>query len=480
MAESLALLPEPERTKLLSEISAEEADALLWRWDFWGRVNQFAPPGDWSTWVILAGRGWGKTKTGAEWIRSMVCGSTPLGKGRAQRIALVAETAADGRDVMVQGESGLLAVHPPDFRPVYTPSMRRLVWPNGTVGLIYNATEPDQLRGPQFDCAWTDELAKWRYCQETWDNLQFGLRLGSDPRALITTTPRPIQTLKDILKEPGTVVTKGSTYENRSNLAPKFLKKVEERYAGTRLGRQELMAEILDDSPDALWRRSKLDEERIGVLDGSHIWRGNKITLPAMRRIVVSIDPAGEPGGEGDTENGAETGIIVAGLGVDGRGYILDDRTCSADPNGWATEAVKAFDFWDADTVIAEKNQGGAMVKAVIRSVRPTIPVIEVIASRGKVTRAEPISALYEQGKVSHLGTFPQLEDQMVVFTPFGIVGGTTGDRVDALVHGLTNLFPSIINFKDKAAGVKKAPPDRWRTAFNKRTAGDGNDWKTT
>lgn len=474
------MLPAQERAKLLSEITDAEAEALLWRWDFWGRTNQHAPAGDWSTWVILAGRGWGKTKTGAEWIRSMVCGSTPLGKGRAQRIALVAETAADGRDVMVQGESGLLAVHPPEFRPIYTPSMRRLVWPNGSVGLIYNATEPDQLRGPQFDCAWTDELAKWRYCQETWDNLQFGLRLGSDPRALITTTPRPIQTLKDILKEPGTVITKGSTYENRSNLAPKFLAKVEERYAGTRLGRQELMAEVLDDSPDALWQRAMIDAERVGLQDGSHTYKGNKITLPAMRRIVVSVDPAGEPGGEGDTGGGAETGITVIGLGIDGRGYVLDDATCSADPHGWATQAVKAYDMWDADTIIAEKNQGGAMVKAVIRSVRPTIPVIEVVASRGKVTRAEPISALYAQGKVSHVGSFPQLEDQMTVFTPFGIVGGTTGDRVDSLVHGLTQLFPSIITFKDKTAAVKRRPEDRWQRAFKRDRAESGNDWKTS
>jgi phage terminase large subunit-like protein len=478
LAEIIATLPADERSKVVGNISDEEAADLLWRWQFWGRPNQHAPLGAWATWVILAGRGFGKTRAGSEWIRQMVCGDTPLTGGKARRIALIAETAADGRDVMVQGDSGLLAVHPPEFRPIYTPSMRRLVWPNGTIGLIYNATEPDQLRGPQFDAAWADELAKWRYVQETWDNLQFGLRLGSDPRALITTTPRPIQTLKDILAEPGTIVTKGSTYENRSNLAPKFLKKVEAKYAGTRLGRQELDAEILDDSPDALWRRAKLDEMRIGWNEGEWRMSGKPFKLPEMRRIVVAIDPASEPGGEGEAGEGAETGIMVVGLGMDGRGYVIADHSCALDPNGWATEACKAYREHDADVIIAEKNQGGAMVRAVIRSVNPKVPVIEVTASRGKVTRAEPVAALYEQGRISHIGNFPLLEDQMVVFTPFGITGKTTADRTDALVHALTNLFPGIVSFKVKAEGVNKAPPDRWKAAFSRRNQVSDNNWK--
>lgn len=425
------------------------------------------PKGDWAIWLILAGRGFGKTRTGAEWVRSIACGSTPLTGGTAKRIALIAETAADARDVLVEGESGILAVHPQAFRPVYEPSKRRLTWANGAIATLFNGTEPDQLRGPQFDAAWIDELAKYRYAQETWDMLQFGLRLGDDPRQVITTTPRPIKTLKDILAEPGVVITKGSTYDNKANLAPKFLAKVETRYAGTRLGRQELDAEILDDAPDALWRRAKLDEKRLQ----------KDAKLPDMRRIVVAIDPASEAGGDGELGGGAETGIVVAGLGVDGRGYVLDDLTTAADPNGWALRAVKAFDDYNADVIVAEKNQGGAMVEAVIRSVRKTAPIILVHASRGKVTRAEPIAALYEQGRVSHVGSFPQLEDQMVVFTPFGIEGGTTGDRVDALVWAMTQLFPNIIYHVDKSpkAQVKE---DRWRRAFSRQSGTGDSNWK--
>ena len=451
---------------------------MLWRWDFWGRPSQIPPVGDWAIWLILAGRGFGKTRTGSEWIRSIACGATPLSGGKYRRIALVAETAADARDVLVEGESGILAVHPPAFRPTYEPSKRRLTWPNGAIATLFNGTEPDQLRGPQFDAAWIDELAKYRYAQETWDMLQFGLRLGDDPRQVITTTPRPIKTLKDILVEPGIVVTKGSTYDNKANLAPKFLAKVEARYAGTRLGRQELDAEVLDDAPNALWSRAKLDAKRLA----------KDTKLPDMQRIVVAIDPASEGGGDGDVSGGAETGIVVAGLGVDGRGYVLDDLTTAADPNGWATRAIKAYDDYDADVIVAEKNQGGAMVEAVIRSAAAvgdkgktirgkTLPVILVHASRGKVTRAEPIAALYEQGRVSHVGAFPALEDQMVVFTPFGIEGGTTGDRVDALVWALTQLFPNIIYHVDKPA-TAQVKEDRWRRAFNRQGGSSDNNWK--
>ena len=474
----LASLPGAQRAKILSELSPEDGEALLWRWDFWGRPSQIPPAGDWAVWLILAGRGFGKTRTGSEWIRSIACGATPLSGGKYRRIALVAETAADARDVLVEGESGILAVHPPAFRPTYEPSKRRLTWPNGAIATLFNGTEPDQLRGPQFDAAWIDELAKYRYAQETWDMLQFGLRLGDDPRQVITTTPRPIKTLKDILVEPGIVVTKGSTYDNKANLAPKFLAKVEARYAGTRLGRQELDAEVLDDAPNALWSRAKLDAKRLA----------KDTKLPDMQRIVVAIDPASEGGGDGDVSGGAETGIVVAGLGVDGRGYVLDDLTTAADPNGWATRAIKAYDDYDADVIVAEKNQGGAMVEAVIRSAAAvgdkgktirgkTLPVILVHASRGKVTRAEPIAALYEQGRVSHVGAFPALEDQMVVFTPFGIEGGTTGDRVDALVWALTQLFPNIIYHVDKPA-TAQVKEDRWRRAFNRQGGSSDNNWK--
>lgn len=468
LAESLASLPANKQAEIFADITEAQASELLWRWDFWARPNQLPPDGNWSVWLILAGRGFGKTRTGAEWVRSIVCGKTPLAAGAYKRIALVAETAADARDVLVEGDSGILSVHPPDFRPVYEPSKRRLTWPNGAIATLFNGTEPDQLRGPQFDAAWVDEIAKYRYAQETWDMLQFGLRLGNDPRQVVTTTPRPIKTLKDILAERGTVVTKGSTYDNKANLAPKFLAKIEQKYAGTRLGRQELDAEILDDAPGALWTRSKLDASRLA----------KDAKLPEMKRIVVAIDPASEGGGEGEIGSGAETGIIVAGLGVDGRGYVLGDFSCAADPNGWARRAVDAFDEFDADLIIAEKNQGGAMVEAVIRSVRRTIPFKAVHASRGKVTRAEPVAALYEQGRVSHVGAFPALEDQMVVFTPFGIEGGTTGDRVDGLVWGVTELFLGIIHYTEKT-GVAQVKQDRWQRAFARARGGaDENSWK--
>lgn len=427
----VASLNEAQRTKILADIDPE---GLLYDWKFWARPNQLAPEGDWLTWLILAGRGFGKTRAGAEWIKDEVCGTTPLGRGRSRRVAIIAETAADARDVMVEGESGILSVHHPDFRPVYEPSKRRLTWPNGAVATLFNATEPDQLRGPQHDLAWCDELAKWRYAQETWDMLQFGLRLGDRPRQLITTTPRPIPVLRAILKDARTVVTRGSTYDNKANLAKAFLDTVVKRYEGTRLGRQELNAEVLDDIPGSLWTRDGLDR-----------YRTEKGKLPDMQRVVVAVDPAASSPETAKSEDIAETGVIVAGLGVDGRGYVLDDLSCSLSPNGWGRRAVSGYDLYAADAIVVERNQGGDMVKNTILSVRPDLPIIEVHASRGKVTRAEPVSALYEQGKISHVGTFATLEDQMVLFTTSGIVGETTADRVDALVWAFTELFPSLI-----------------------------------
>lgn len=401
------------------------------------------------TWLILAGRGFGKTRSGSEWVRSIVCGKTPLERGRYSRIALIAETAADARDVMTEGDSGILSVHHKDFRPHYEPSKRRLTWPNGAVASLFNATEPDQLRGPQFDAAWCDELAKWRYAQESWDMLQFGLRLGDHPRQLITTTPRPIPLLKQIMRDKSTVVTKGSTFDNLGNLAPSFVKQIKDKYEGTRLGRQELEAEILDDAPGALWSRKDIDE-----------YRRKTTEVPDLQRIVVAIDPAASDAG---AEGVAETGIIVVGLGVDGRGYVLDDVTCSLGPLGWARRAISAYDIYDGDAIVVEVNNGGAMVAQTIRSVRDRMKIIEVRASRGKVTRAEPIAALYEQGRISHVGSFSDLEDQMVVFTSYGIQGSTTGDRVDALVWGLTQLFPSLI---------KKDALEETYVDFNSKSAG--------
>lgn len=431
LIESLAFLPEQDRTKVLAELTEAQAQELLWDWKAWARPNQLAPEGNWLTWLVLAGRGFGKTRCGSEWVRQIVCGSTPLSGGSHGRVALVAETAADARDVLVEGVSGILAVHPRDFRPMYEPSKRRLTWPNGAVASLFNATEPDQLRGPQHDAALSDELAKWRYAQETWDMLQFGLRLGDNPKQVVTTTPRPIPVLKEIMAANTTVVTHGTTTDNRLNLAPSFIKTIVDKYQGTRLGRQELSAEILDDVPDALWTRAALDRDRC---------KPDKV--PSLKRVVVAVDPAAKQNEA--PENGAATGIMVAGIGEDGRGYVLEDATCRESPNGWARMAVACFDRFEGDCIVGETNNGGEMVEATIRAVRATVPFREVIASRGKWTRAEPIAALYEQGRISHVGTFAALEDEMVNFGPNGMASALSPDRVDALVWALTELFPAM------------------------------------
>jgi phage terminase large subunit-like protein len=335
----------------------------------------------------------------------------------------------------VEGESGLLSVHPKDFRPVYEPSKRRLTWPNGAVASVYNATEPDQLRGPQHDAAWMDELAKWKYCQETYDQVQFGLRLGMDPKQLITTTPRGIPTLIEIMNEEGTRVTYGNTMDNVSNLAPKFLRKILGKYQGTRLGRQELNAEILLDVPGALWNLDAIDK-----------CRGDR--TPQMKRVVVSIDPSGT---DGKAESKAKksvsnetpnsVGIIVAGLGVDDCGHILADLTVDASPAEWGRIAVQAYKDYAADRIIGESNFGGAMVEFVIRTADKDVPYKNVKASRGKTLRAEPVAALYEQGRIKHYGDLSALEDQMCLMSPTGFLGKGSPDRVDAMVWAITELM---------------------------------------
>jgi len=424
--ELLASLPAWAKQEVLNSLTDEQAAAILWDWPTWARPSQRQPEGNkWLIWLILAGRGWGKTRVGAETIRSWVCGDTPLSRGLYRRIALVAETAADARDVLVEGESGLLACHPRDFRPRYEPSKRRLTWSNGAFATLYNATEPDQLRGPQHDAAWSDELAKWAYVRETWDMLQFGLRSGDHPRQIITTTPRPIPVLKEIIGLEGTVVTGGSTGENRANLAPSFLRTIVSRYEGTRLGRQELNAEILDDVPGALWTRAMLDGCRV-----------KQSALPDMVRVVVGVDPSGTRGDRGDM-----VGIVVGGKGVDGLGYVLADRSCRKSPAGWGAEVAKAYHEFGADRVIAEVNFGGAMVEHVIRTADPDISYEEVKASRGKIVRAEPVAALYEQSRIKHAISSPTREDQLCAFTPDGYVGEGSPDNADALVWVMTELM---------------------------------------
>lgn len=445
----LARLPERERQSILASLSDAEAADLEYDWKFWGRPDQQLPVGDWLTWLVLAGRGWGKTRTGSETIRSLVCGSTPLGKGAYSRVALVAETAADARDVMLEGDSGLLAVHPKNFRPLYEPSKRRVTWPNGAVATLYNATEPDQLRGPQHDAAWADELAKWQYAEETWDMLQFGLRLGSRPRQIITTTPRPIPVLRRIMASLTTTVTRGSTLDNRSNLASSFFTQVVARYEGTRLGRQELNAEILDDVPGALWTREMIDAAR------------KPVVVPDMARIVVAVDPSGAR--SADDEAADSIGIVVAGKGVDGRFYVLADRTCKLSPAGWGRRAVDAYHEFNADRLIAERNFGGAMVEAVIRAADPNVAFTEVIASRGKIVRAEPVAALYEQNRVSHIGDgLEALEDQCCQMTPTGFTGERSPDRADALVWAASELMlgstsTGLLDFYRAQAEAKRA-----------------------
>ena len=458
LAEVLAFEPEEKQRAFLAKLPPHELHALKYRWEFWGRPKQFAPPPPWNTHLLLAGRGFGKTRTGSEFIRAQVCGKTPLAAGprKDQFIAIIAETAADARDVIVKGPAGILNCHPKDFRPTFVASTRSLTWPNGAVATLYNGTEPDQLRGPQHSLAWVDELAKFRYMKECWDMLQFGLRLGDNPQQLITTTPRPLALFRELMEQEGTIVTRGSLYENRANLASKFVQSIISRYAGTRLGRQEIDGEIVDDVPGSLWTRTMFDECR----------KGPKFEAPPMKRLVVAVDPATKAStGDDDV---AETGIIVAGVGEDNHGYLIDDRSCRLGPNGWAKVAVAAFDRYEADCILAETNNGGDMVEQVIRAVRPSIPIRKVWASRGKTTRAEPVSALYEQKRISHLGAFPALEDEAVQFTPWGIEGDLPADRVDALVWAFTHLFPSLV------VRAKKERPQRSTFAVRGRSKTTG------
>ena len=379
------------------------------QWADMARPEQLPPAGDWTTWLFMAGRGAGKTRAGSEWVHQQV-------RDGAKRIALVGATASDCRDVMVEGESGLLATASPMDMPVYEPSRRRLTWPNGAIASTYSAEEPDRLRGPQHDAAWCDELAAWRHAA-AWPMMLLGLRLGESPRALVTTTPRPTKLVKELIGQPTTVVTRGSTYDNRENLAPSFLDSIIKRYENTRLGRQELQGEIIEDVEGALWTLMMLDELRVDE-------------PPDLERIVVAVDPAVSAHQDSD-----ETGIVAVGIGVDGEGYVLADRSCRLSPDGWGRRVVGAYHDLEADRVVVESNQGGDLVVSLLATVDPSVPVKRIHASRGKRLRAEPVAALYEQARVHHVGVFPELEDQMMSFT--GDSGGAD-DRVDALVHGLT------------------------------------------
>jgi phage terminase large subunit-like protein len=385
------------------------------RWTFLAHPGQI-PPEDrvWFCYLMRSGRGGGKTRAGAEWILKRV-------RQGYRHIALIGQTAADIRDTMVElGPSSIMKIARPEERPIYEPSKRRLTFPNGAVATTFTGEEPDQLRGPAHDTVWIDELAKFKYPEETWDNMEMGLRLGNNPQVFCTTTPRPIPIIKRLVKDPTTIDIRFSTMQNAENLSPIFLKRIQERYAGTRLGRQELEGEVLEDNPNALWQRDVIENLRVRE-------------VPQLLRIVEGIDPAVTA-----TEESDETGIILAGVAANGHGYILQDASLRASPAEWARAAVKAFYTRQADRMIGEVNNGGDLVEVNIRTVDRNIPFTAVHASRGKAIRAEPVAALYEQGRIHHVGTFPELEDQMCDWVPGD---KTSPDRMDALVWAIWELF---------------------------------------
>ena len=409
----MQILQTPPRTDREKALFAE---AVKRRWSLHARPEQRLPPGQWQTWLYLAGRGAGKTRAGAEAVRAWA------ESGTVHRMHLIAPTAADIRDTMVEGESGILAVSSNVMRPIYSPSNRRLTWPNGCMALLFSADEPERLRGPQCEKLWADEAAAWRR-PEAWDMAMFGLRLGDNPQAIVTTTPKPVHLVKDLIKDQNIIFTTGTTYDNRANLAPQFMEKIIAKYEGTRLGQQELLAQILDDNPGALWKREWIEAARVA-----------QASLNDLRKIVVAVDPA-----ISNTDTSDEIGIIVAGRDYRGEFYILDDRTMHGSPHQWALEVCATYHRWKADVVVAENNNGGDMVEHTINSEDKNVPVKQVHASRGKRIRAEPISTEYEKGRVHHVGFFPELEDQLCDWNPDD-PKAKSPDRLDAAVWALTEL----------------------------------------
>lgn len=405
-------------------LTAREQERLRDDWALWARADQMPPPGDWTTWLLLGGRGAGKTRAGAEWVKAQALGRRPFADRPVGRVALVGETFADVRDVMIEGVSGLLRIHRRSERPLWKPSLRRLEWPNGAVAQAFSSEDPEALRGPQFEIAWADEIAKWRRGEEVWDMLQFGLRLGERPRQVATTTPRPVPLVKRLVADPACVVARASTRANAFNLAPRFLDAVVGRYQGTRLGRQELDGELIEDRDDALWRRDEIDRLRLDV-------------APPLARVVVAVDPPATSGANADA-----CGIVACGLGETEVGHVLADASARGlRPTDWAARAVALFETLEADCLVVEVNQGGEMVETILREVAPDVPVRPVRATRGKWLRAEPVAALYAQGRVRHVGVFPELEDELCDFGPEGLSSGRSPDRLDALVWALTALM---------------------------------------
>ena len=434
----LTALPPQSRDGFLDGLEEEERARLMAHWPFWARTEQLPPPGDWRIWLICAGRGFGKTRAGAEWI-----GATARANPQA-RIALVGASIGEARSVMVEGESGILSCSRGDWRPLFEASLRRLTWPNGAQAHLYSAAEPESLRGPQHSHGWCDEIAKWDNASDralrTWDNLLLGLRLGEDPRLLATTTPRAVplmQRLHSAERDGMAVVTRGSTYDNGANLPPRFVQAIRSQFARTALGRQELDGELLDEVEGALWSRALLEQCR------------EPASTDAVVRIVVGVDPPASAKGD-------ECGIVVAGISEGGVARVLADcSVANASPERWARAVAAAMTAWDADRVIAEANQGGQMVESVLRAADCTMPVKLVHASRGKSARAEPVAALYETGRVRHAGLFARLEDQLCGLMAGGTYEGPgrSPDRADALVWALSELMltrrgaPRVLTF---------------------------------
>ncbi len=408
---------------LMKRIPEQEIEQWPYDWKVWGRTSQQAPAGDWRVWLVMAGRGFGKTRLGAEWVRKVAEAHPDA------RIALVGASLHEARSVMVEGESGLLSIGAPWQRPVLESSVRRVVWPNGAQAFLYSAGEPESLRGPQHSHAWCDEIAKWdnssNRAMAVWDNLLMGLRLGEDPRLVATTTPRPVPLVTRIIGDgDDVVVTRGSTFDNASNLPARFVQAMERSFGGTTLGRQELLGEMIEDLAGALWSRSLIENAR-------------EEAAPPCTRVVVGVDPPA-------SAHGDACGIVVCGIGDDRIARVLADCSVEqASPERWARAVANAAGAWSADRVVAEANQGGEMVGAVLRAAEATLPLRLVHASRGKTARAEPVAALYEAGRVRHAGLFPKLEDELCGLMPGGeyLGPGRSPDRADACVWALTELM---------------------------------------
>lgn len=443
-AESIALMSEDERADALVGVTKSDYEG----WEFWARPKQLPPEGDWAVWIVRAGRGFGKTRAAGGWIHRRAM------EFPGRWIALVAKTPADARDYNIEGPGGILKNTPQDERPLYEPSKRRLTWPNGSWATIYSDEEPDQLRGFSGDTACLDEFGKYKHPREVWDNLQFGMRepSGDRPRIIIPTTPRPLKVLQEIEQMSDTVTTRGSSYDNRANLSPKFIQDTLAKYEGTRLGRQEIHAEYLDDTPGALWVRDLIEALRVKLE-----------AVPELKRIVVAIDP------NASSKEGANAaGIMVGGRGMDDHAYILEDCTVEqATPAGWGGTAVDAYHRHIADRIVAEVNNGGEMVEFVIRTIDENVSYNDVWASRGKQTRAEPVSALYEQGRVHHVGGLPELEDEMCTWVP----GQPSPNRMDALVWLVTDLMPDLMQ---RERGKKKAKPRVFFPGMKENGAANG------